>query len=99
MKIVQVSFSISSDDLSKSSPEDIESSIKDEIIKHITDTLSTMVDDEGFITMTPSEDNAGFDIEINLILVIVSGQIFDRYNRRLGGSPGKLMSRKIRCGL
>jgi hypothetical protein len=68
MKIVPISFMIASEDLTKLSPEDVESAIKDEILKHVIKTVVPMFDDEGFISMTPSEDEEGFDIEINLMI-------------------------------
>jgi hypothetical protein len=76
MKIVPIEFQISTEDLANLTTEDVENSIKEEIIKHIIETITTMLDDENFIEMTPSEDGSEFNIAMN-IMVGASNQYID----------------------
>lgn len=68
MKIIPINFMIASEELVKSSPEDVEEAIKNEILKNITEAITPMFDNEGFVDMIPSEDGEGFDIKINLMI-------------------------------
>lgn len=68
MKILPINFHIDMEDLTASTPEGIENSIKEEILKHVLEAVTPMLDSEDFIDMAPSEDGTKFDISINLII-------------------------------
>lgn len=69
MKIIPIKFDVALEELSNVSPEGIEQSIKDEIMSHVHDTIASMLDDENFITMSPSkEDQTIFNVELNIML-------------------------------
>lgn len=68
MKIIPISFHISNDDLIKSSADDVEQTIKDEVLEHITQAILPMLNNDTFVEMAPSEDASGFDVSINLII-------------------------------
>jgi hypothetical protein len=68
MKIIPIAFSIATEELTNLSSEDVESSIRDEIMKHVIGTISPMLDDENFIEMSPSEDGSEYNISINIMI-------------------------------
>ena len=53
MQIIPIKFHIHLQDLGAATPEDLEQSIKDEIMSHIHDAIQPMLDNENFITMIP----------------------------------------------
>lgn len=68
MITIPIELSIDKEDIFNSTPEDIESSIKEHIITEIISHIASMLDDEHFIEMTPSKDESTFDIKINILL-------------------------------
>lgn len=68
MKIIPIEFAISKDELTKLTPEQVEESIKEEILKATIEVIAPMLDDENFIEMTPSEDEKEFVIKINFMI-------------------------------
>jgi hypothetical protein len=76
MKIIPIEFQIATGEITSLSSEDIENSIKEEVMKHLVETISPMLDDENFIEMTPSADGSEFNIAIN-IMVGASNQYID----------------------
>ena len=69
MQIIPIKFHIHLQDLGAATPEDLEQSIKDEIMSHIHDAIQPMLDNENFITMIPDEKmDHVFNVELNIML-------------------------------
>jgi hypothetical protein len=68
MKIIPIEFAISKDELTKLTPEQVEESIKEEILKAAVEVIAPMIDDTDFIEMIPSEDQTEFIVRINLMV-------------------------------
>lgn len=69
MQIIPIKFHIHLQDLGSATPEDLEQSIKDEIMSNIHDAIQPMLDNENFITMVPDEKmDQVFNVELNIML-------------------------------
>ena len=69
MQIIPIKFHIHLQDLGAATPEDLEQSIKDEIMSYIHDTIQPMLDNENFITMIPDEKmDQVFNVELNIMI-------------------------------
>jgi hypothetical protein len=68
MKIIPIEMTIDNSDILKSNAIDIESSIKEHIIVKIIESLSSMLDDENFLEMEPSEDGKSFNVRVDILI-------------------------------
>lgn len=69
MQIIPIKFNIHLQDLGTATPEDLEQSIKDEIMSNIHDAIQPMLDNENFITMVPDKKmDQVFNVELNIML-------------------------------
>lgn len=69
MQIVPIKFHIHLQDLGSATPEDLEQSIKDEVMSHIHNSIQPMLDNENFITMIPDEKlDQVFNVELNIMI-------------------------------
>lgn len=68
MHIIPVEFVIARQELEALTAEQVESAIKEEILKSIVEAIAPMLDDESFIDITPSEDNTDVTVKVNLML-------------------------------
>jgi hypothetical protein len=68
MQIIPIEMTIDNSDILKSNATDIESSIKEYILVKIIENLSTMLDDENFLEMEPSEDGKSFNVRVDVLI-------------------------------
>jgi hypothetical protein len=68
MQIIPIEMTIDNSDILKSNATDIESSIKEYILVKIIENLSSMLDDENFLEMEPSEDGKSFNVRVDVLI-------------------------------
>jgi type II secretory pathway pseudopilin PulG len=68
MQIIPIEMTIDNSDILKSNATDIESSIKEYILVKIIENLSSMLDDENFLEMEPSEDGQSFNVRVDILI-------------------------------
>jgi hypothetical protein len=68
MQIIPIEMTIDNSDILKSNATDIESSIKEYILVKIIESLSSMLDDENFLEMEPSEDGESFNVRVDILI-------------------------------
>lgn len=70
MGLIPIRFDVHMDDINKASAEDIEASIKNEVLENIIKAILPKLDDENVIKMTQSpEDESIYNIEIDLVML------------------------------
>lgn len=68
MKLMNIKLAIEKDELLGKKPEDIENSIKEEILKNVIEAITPMLNNEEFIEMNLSDDESEFNIQVGIII-------------------------------